>query len=235
MLTVRREGVGPKLPLSYSPTVTVQPKSPCHTVSNPPVSATRALVDKTLSVVTKASWTPLYDLRARLSATKKDESAVTVHYRASIKQLTGEDWNDVALTLSTASPLMGTTIPTLAPYKIGTMRTMRQLAGLRRSLSATASAMASSMASPMGAGLVGARFSVPDEEAEEELSVRMAVVNDEGAGSATFSIPGFSSIPTGTVQENQTHKVTITEVELEAELEWVVVPKASKNAFLSVC
>lgn len=59
---------------------------------------------------------------------------------------------------------------------------------------------------------------------------------DEGVASATFEIPGLSSIPSGNGERGmQSHKVSITEVGLVAELEWVVVPKASTNAFLQVC
>lgn len=73
-----------------------------------------------------------------------------------------------------------------------------------------------------------------EDEMAAGLSRNMAVVNEENTGSATFSIPGLSTIPTGRLVVNQTHKVTITEVDLAAELEWMAVPKGAKNAFLQV-
>src|SRR5258708_17423102 len=45
---------------------------------------------------------------------------ITLQYRASISQETGEDWKGIALTLSTASPLVGSEIPKLGPWTIGT-------------------------------------------------------------------------------------------------------------------
>lgn len=68
------------------------------------------------------------------------------------------------------------------------------------------------------------------------MAYNAAVANDEGVGSATFEIPGFSTIPSaGRERGGQTHNVTITEVNLVAELEWVIVPKGSTSAFLQVC
>lgn len=55
-----------------------------------------------LSVVHGASWAPSYELHAATES-GKPSSSVSLHYRATIKQGTGEDWNGVALTLSTAS------------------------------------------------------------------------------------------------------------------------------------
>jgi uncharacterized protein (TIGR02231 family) len=49
-----------------------------------------------------ASWKPLYD--ARISG---DSDQVTLTYLAEVSQRTGEDWNDIALTLSTAQPQYG--------------------------------------------------------------------------------------------------------------------------------
>lgn len=50
-------------------------------------------------MISGAGWTPLYD--ARLSG---DNSDVQLDYFAEVKQRTGEDWNDVELTLSTVIP-----------------------------------------------------------------------------------------------------------------------------------
>jgi hypothetical protein len=61
-----------------------------------------------------------------------------------------------------------------------------------------------------------------------------AVVNDQGTGSATFSIPGLSTIPTNVDGISQTHKVTIAEFSLTAELEWVVIPADLTDVFLTV-
>ena len=66
-------------------------------------------------VVTEASWTPLYDLRVDSAS-----HSVYLSYLAEISQNSGEDWNDVALTLSTAKPGLGTLPPQLKPWYIDT-------------------------------------------------------------------------------------------------------------------
>jgi uncharacterized protein (TIGR02231 family) len=53
-----------------------------------------------------AGWHPQYDLR-----TAADLSSTELVYRAKVWQRTGEDWNDVALLLSTAQPQMGAQAP----------------------------------------------------------------------------------------------------------------------------
>ncbi|KZT61874.1 hypothetical protein CALCODRAFT_463690 [Calocera cornea HHB12733] len=70
-------------------------------------------------VVSNADWSPSYDLRATVDSTGKNATFVSLNYRASITQTTGEDWKDVALSLSTTSPLVGAHIPQLTPQRIG--------------------------------------------------------------------------------------------------------------------
>ena len=63
-------------------------------------------------------WEPAFDLRATTDADGKVAPKVAVHYRASIIQSTGEDWEGVILTLSTAHPTTNTSIPWLKNIKI---------------------------------------------------------------------------------------------------------------------
>lgn len=50
--------------------------------------------------VAEASWTPTYDVRLET----QDDAALTMENGAYVEQFTGEDWRDVALTLSTVRP-----------------------------------------------------------------------------------------------------------------------------------
>ena len=67
-------------------------------------------------LVKDAEWAPSYTLRAD---TEREE--VMVEYHASVKQMSGEDWSGVAMTLSTASPSLVARAPVLEPLEI-TMR-----------------------------------------------------------------------------------------------------------------
>ncbi|MDF3860232.1 mucoidy inhibitor MuiA family protein, partial [Achromobacter denitrificans] len=69
-------------------------------------------VDLNLSyAVAGARWTPAYDARLRLA-----DRSVDLGYFGVIRQNTGEDWNNVKLTLSTARPSLGGGAPSLQPW-----------------------------------------------------------------------------------------------------------------------
>ncbi len=64
-------------------------------------------------LVNRAGWVPSYDLRA-----KSVSDPVNLTYKASIFQKTGEDWDNVKLTLSTFNQQCSFTLPTLAVWEI---------------------------------------------------------------------------------------------------------------------
>ena len=67
--------------------------------------------------VPNAAWHAFYD--ARLSLPKAGEdSHLTLVRRADIRQATGEDWNDVQLTLSTARPIGNAAAPDLGEQQL---------------------------------------------------------------------------------------------------------------------
>ncbi len=64
-------------------------------------------------LVSGASWSPSYNVRA-----SEGGEEITVEYNASVTQMSGEDWSDVAMTLSTATPSLVATAPKLSPLTI---------------------------------------------------------------------------------------------------------------------
>lgn len=64
-------------------------------------------------LVSQASWSPSYSVRT--DGKRKD---VTVEYNAAIQQMSGEDWSDVAMTLSTATPSLVAKAPSLEPLEV---------------------------------------------------------------------------------------------------------------------
>jgi hypothetical protein len=64
-------------------------------------------------LVRSASWQPQYKLRAG-----KDKDDVVVEYLAAVYQQTGEEWNQVDLTLSTAQPMIDAAPPELKMLEI---------------------------------------------------------------------------------------------------------------------
>lgn len=66
-------------------------------------------------LVQNAGWYPLYDARVM-----SDSKQIELHYFGMLQQSTGEDWNDVALTLSTAEPMSVKSLPKLERWFIDT-------------------------------------------------------------------------------------------------------------------
>ena len=69
-------------------------------------------------LVNNASWKPTYKLRAGTEENDK----VALEYLASVTQQTGEDWTNVALTLSTAQPLLNASPPELLALEVSASR-----------------------------------------------------------------------------------------------------------------
>ena len=59
------------------------------------------------------AWSPKYDLRMH-----SQEGQLQVHYHGEVSQSTGEDWRDVCLVLSTATPSIGGDAPEPEPWHL---------------------------------------------------------------------------------------------------------------------
>jgi len=62
-------------------------------------------------LVHNASWYPTYDIRA-----KNVNSPLDITYKANVSQHSGEDWDNIKLTLSTGNPSTSGSKPELTPY-----------------------------------------------------------------------------------------------------------------------
>ena len=188
-------------------------------------------------IVSGARWTPQYDLRAFITEGKGSSSVVKLNYRASIVQSTGEDWNDVSLTLSTASPLQGTAVPSLAPYWIAEKEIPKPTAAplfgqgsglIPRGRAMKRSSAAGGFGNSSELDMLSSSIAPPPAPLVPMPAAlfRQAVASDS-AVSATFAIPGQSTIPSeGDAAASQSHKVSIMEATFEnVDLQWVTVPK----------
>ncbi|NJD91043.1 MAG: mucoidy inhibitor MuiA family protein, partial [Geobacter sp.] len=81
------------------------------------VASPGSLTLELASVLPQASWVPAYDVRL-----SPDAKSAGLTFRALVRQQTGEDWNGVDLTLSTARPAIGSAPPELYPWRIALYR-----------------------------------------------------------------------------------------------------------------
>ncbi|KAH7327611.1 hypothetical protein B0J17DRAFT_620288 [Rhizoctonia solani] len=170
-------------------------------------------------VVSDASWTPLYDVRASIAKSPEGTSTIALHYRASITQTAGENWPDVALTLSTASPQLGSNVPKLSPWHIGLPAPVFSpvvTRSIRGGITSRGATVDPEVLFSRGT------YSAP------RMATRRAYVESAGVLNTTFGIPGRSDIPS----DDGSHKVVIAVLDLQADLEWICVPREKESVFL---
>jgi uncharacterized protein (TIGR02231 family) len=178
-------------------------------------------LDVTLKyAVPGASWAPSYD--ARLHAA---ERAVELAYFGLVRNGTGEDWNDIALTLSTARPSLGGGAPELRPWIVDVFRPERNEDVVK--LSAFEVRTKQSLQAFNQAAVGGAVM--PASAPEEKDAGFLAATVETGATSATFKIPVAVTLPSN----NTTQKVSIATTKLAANLQYQATPKMLEAAFLS--
>jgi uncharacterized protein (TIGR02231 family) len=176
-------------------------------------------------VVSGAGWQPLYDVRLTQPTnqlTNHPTATLEIVYLAQVTQRTGEDWPDVALTLSTARPALTETLPELDPWYVGPPVARRQRAAprLMRMTAPTAPPAMDDM-------IVGvAKGAMIAEEEEFEAEVVMAAVDTSGAA-VTYQILGAVTVPA----DGAPHKVTVARFELAPELDYVTAPKLVEAAY----
>ncbi len=164
--------------------------------------------------VRAARWTPVYD--ARLATTGARPSLELVR-RAEIRQQTGEDWQDIALTVSTARVAQGGTVPMLPSLIVRYQEPERALGGAPRP---------STMPAPAAPAV-----RMRQEDSATALAGRVAeqeAVVDMGGFQASFGIPGRTSISSG----DNARALRIGTGTIEPQLVSRVVPSLDTTAFL---
>jgi len=165
-------------------------------------------------LVTGATWRPHYDLRGTA-----DTGKVALALSALVSQRTGEDWDDVKLTVSSAQPSRGTVVPTLDPFWL---RRYTPPPAPRPARAKAAAAPAAAMA-------------------EEELDMAFEDVMPEpepmvvatAAVQVQLSATAFTvAHPEDVAADGTERKVLLTNESLEAVLRHVIVPRIDPRAFL---
>jgi len=192
------------------------------------VSAAKAgSLDLSLSyAVPGASWTPSYDARLR-----GEERAVELTYFGIVRQSTGEDWKNVALTLSTARPSLGGGAPELNPWIVDVMRPITLELPVAseykmKRANARGEVQAFNQMASAPSGLAGQGMAAELED--KDASLATATV-DNSATSASFKIAAAATI----LSDNTPQKVGIANAKLAAKLQYQSTPRAQETAFLS--
>jgi uncharacterized protein (TIGR02231 family) len=174
-----------------------------------------------------ASWQPFYDARVQTG-----ERAVALSCYGVVRQSTGEDWDNVDLTLSTARPSLGGSPPPLYPWVLDIAAPaappMSNLSSDTGSLFHDGVFLKAKgqLISVTGGAVVDARHK--SDESEKDALLAQAHL-EMLATSATFKIPVTATI----ASDNAPQKVPVTSVRLAALPEYLAIPKQLKAAFLT--
>lgn len=165
-------------------------------------------------MVPGASWSSMHE--ARLDATSQNLNWVTL---GSITQRTGEDWQDVALQLSTARPSMGSQAPSLPDWWLSLYRP--DLA-------------AKSMRAPRGYVEDTMPAPAPEQEAGDDAGEGLmqrptSEVQDQGT-SITLAIPRRVTIPS----DGRAHQAPIGDFNAKVKSHYTAIPRQMQAAYLDV-
>lgn len=171
--------------------------------------------------VAGARWTPAYDARLRPA-----DRSVDLGYFGVIRQNTGEDWNNVKLTLSTARPALGGGAPKLNPWIIDVAAPPQPV----RPMPAAAPAPVMRNDSRARSSPKASAEMAADEAAYalEDVKDSTAAVQSE-ATSASFQIRAPATLPS----DNSVQRVAITTAKLPATLQYQSTPALREAAFLT--
>lgn len=171
-------------------------------------------------MVTKATWEPAYDVR--LSA---DGVTAELTFRAVVRQQTGEDWNNVALTLSTARPVAGGAPPELHPWRIGFYRPMPAALAAPAPRAESLRYKKSARVAELQDNLTGSAL---PEEAAVDAEFQTAQVAAE-ATSISFRIPKTVDV----TADNSQQSVVVAQEKLAITTEYVAIPKLTQSVYLT--
>ncbi|MBW4474119.1 MAG: mucoidy inhibitor MuiA family protein [Stenomitos rutilans HA7619-LM2] len=174
-------------------------------------------------VCDRASWNPLYDVRVNSA-----DARVHLTYLAEVKQTTGEDWSNVALTLSTAKPGLGTLPPKLMPWYLDVFHPLPTAAAAPMMSVRRRDAARST---PDGDDDFESLLAASDEAGSMFQSIAAetttAHLSNDG-GVVTFAIDGNSNIP----GDGRFHKITIFNDDYPSQLQHIAMPKLVSFAYL---
>lgn len=166
--------------------------------------------------VPDAGWEPFYIARADSA-----KNEVRVSFSALVRQRTGEDWDGVKLTLSTASPGMWMSAPEIQPWVISPARPPSRQAFLAQAPAMAAAPRAMSEKSAKKAE------AMDDLSLEAPATVEYSVAARD-VTATSFEAPGKAGVKSG----GEKTRVNVGELVFKAEWSYYTVPKLYPRTYL---
>jgi uncharacterized protein (TIGR02231 family) len=163
-----------------------------------------------------AGWMPVYDLRA-----EDINSNIEFSYRAKVFQSTGNDWDNVNLTISTGNPTVGGQAPVLYPWYVNFYEPM--YGRLDR-----AQAYEQRNETPS----VAQGYELSEVEISNQKVAPKTIANYTTISNNTVNTEFKISIPYDIPSDNQQYDVIMQKESIKAIFDYVTVPKYDNDAFL---
>ncbi len=179
-------------------------------------------------LVTGASWHPQYDVRVQKEA-DQNKGEVELTYVGLVQQSTGERWENVGLSLSTARPSLAAILPELEPWYLNVYPPPMPRVPYAASPQG-APKMVRAMAAPAALTAdmaLGEAAEEMEEEAHEAASVATATVEQTGTA-LIFHVGRSVDIPS----DNSPHKTTIARDNLPCTFDYVSAPVLDEHVHL---
>jgi uncharacterized protein (TIGR02231 family) len=177
------------------------------------MKAKKTSVSVSYLVPAGAFWRPLYDARACF-----EKSEVELVSYAIVRQTTGEDWNNVALAVSTAKPAIGGRMPYISPWFLRVYESRRAELYDKAQLKAGVPMRSQFRAFKEKVGL--------DEEMEAGVALEPEV--EEKGVAVLYTLPRPVSIPA----DGSEHKLPISTQILKARFKYSTYPRLSMYSYL---
>ena len=162
-------------------------------------------------VIGDASWAPSYDARAAVEAGNVEYS-----YNAVVRQQTGEDWQGVNLTLSTARPAIGAQMPTLGRWALNFWEAVPA---------------APAMYNRAAKAVMETDSLVTSSEMEDKQLADAGMLQaqvEQGVTAVAFRVPRAADIPS----DGEPHRQTVALATLPASFVYETTPKLTPFAYL---
>ena len=171
-------------------------------------------------LVTGPGWSPVYDLRV---LTKK--RIMNIAYNAVIRQNSGEDWNNVNITLSTAEPSLTGEQPELRRWSLSLFdqpQAIEKIHGVKEMIGFTLTAVNTYSTDIDRGNDSGPSRSILPRSIQQSASV------DTQSASTGFVLENKNTVKSDNVE----HKVSIMSSDFPAHFRYSTVPKLMPRAFL---
>jgi uncharacterized protein (TIGR02231 family) len=173
--------------------------------------------------VANAGWAPFYD--ARLTGMEREKTPnIELVRRAEVMQNTGEGWNDVALTLSTARTLGATNAPDIMEDEIQVYAPLAE----RMKGEADGAARKQSLSSPAAPAISDEIGQLAVDKPKIDIAKQRQAVIELAGFQALYNVQGRVSVD----NSGTSKKVRISTDMFDGKLEAIAVPKLDAQAYL---